>query len=219
MAYLQLFINYYRFGGQVRQFILDDKGSVCIGSFGLKKSAGKNAAESALNASLTIISSLLSQSEIDASIGITTGKVYCGLVGSPDRYEYSIMGPSVNLSARLMSLADIATVYCDEATKKKDKIHSFSDGMQIIAKGYNHKINTYSPKGNLTIIEKDANAAKLPSTGMIRPQSGRIYSVKNIQSIIDHYVEVTQLIKAFLNTSGDKSGTKEELITIALYTS
>jgi class 3 adenylate cyclase len=37
--------------------------------------------------------------------GITSGKAYCGLVGSPLRHEYAVMGPSTNLSARLMGKA------------------------------------------------------------------------------------------------------------------
>lgn len=38
-------------------------------------------------------------------IGITSGKAYCGEVGSPLRHEYAVMGPSTNLSARLMGKA------------------------------------------------------------------------------------------------------------------
>lgn len=34
-------------------------------------------------------------------IGITSGPVYCGIVGSVERHEYSVMGSAVNLSARL----------------------------------------------------------------------------------------------------------------------
>ena len=53
--------------------------------------------------------------DCDVSIGITTGSVYCGTVGSPLRREYVAIGRSVNLAARLMSkakgriLVDIAT--------------------------------------------------------------------------------------------------------------
>ena len=39
------------------------------------------------------------------AVGITSGKAYCGLVGSPLRHEYAVMGPSTNLSARLMGKA------------------------------------------------------------------------------------------------------------------
>ena len=37
-----------------------------------------------------------------ASIGVSTGRAFCGLVGSTERREYTLMGDVVNLSARLM---------------------------------------------------------------------------------------------------------------------
>lgn len=40
---------------------------------------------------------------VENRIGITIGKVYCGIVGSKTRHEYAAIGPSVNLAARLMA--------------------------------------------------------------------------------------------------------------------
>lgn len=33
------------------------------------------------------------------------GKVFCGLIGSAQRAEYAVIGPAVNLSARLMVMS------------------------------------------------------------------------------------------------------------------
>lgn len=50
--------------------------------------------------------------------GISTGKVFCGSVGSDKRQEYAMVGDTVNLSARLMGVAHKGNhgILCDEAT-------------------------------------------------------------------------------------------------------
>lgn len=52
-----------------------------------------------------------------ASIGVTTGKVFCGAVGNDKRREFVAMGDVVNLSARLMVAAS-KLVSSEEATAK-----------------------------------------------------------------------------------------------------
>jgi class 3 adenylate cyclase len=54
----------------------------------------------------------------DISIGITTGSVYCGTVGSPLRQEYVAIGRTVNLAARLMGKAK-GRVLVDAVTHSK----------------------------------------------------------------------------------------------------
>jgi class 3 adenylate cyclase/tetratricopeptide (TPR) repeat protein len=42
---------------------------------------------------------------LSQKVGINTGTVFAGRVGGATRYEYTVMGPAVNLAARLMSAA------------------------------------------------------------------------------------------------------------------
>ena len=41
--------------------------------------------------------------DISCSAGVTTGEVYCGLVGGASRCEYAVLGDAVNMAARLMA--------------------------------------------------------------------------------------------------------------------
>lgn len=52
-----------------------------------------------------------------ASIGVTTGQVFCGTVGSQRRREFAMIGAPVNLAARLMQ-ASKGGILCDEATQR-----------------------------------------------------------------------------------------------------
>ncbi len=50
-------------------------------------------------------------------IGINTGTVFAGRVGGSRRYEYSVMGPAVNLAARLMDAASDGEILLSPATR------------------------------------------------------------------------------------------------------
>ena len=62
--------------------------------------------------------SILSKAKIETHIGIATGTAFCGRVGSENRCEYSVVGDTVNLSARLMGAAakQGEAILCDTAT-------------------------------------------------------------------------------------------------------
>eukprot|EP01034_Spumella_vulgaris_P040221 gene40221-biopygen34159 len=72
----------------MRQFIVDDKGTVCIGTFGLRGSVSDDNAAAALETAKMIVDKL-SRLGLSASIGVTVGRAYCGLVGSSKRHEYA----------------------------------------------------------------------------------------------------------------------------------
>lgn len=57
-----------------------------------------------------------SRFRIDVGIGVATGEAVAGCMGSEDRLNYTVLGRTVNLAARLCSKAGINEVVVDEAT-------------------------------------------------------------------------------------------------------
>ena len=90
--------------GHLRQFIVDDKGVVLIFTFGLRGSTFPNMiAQRAIPLTFTICQSLQEELGIKVAAGATFEKAYCGVVGGVNRHEFAVLGPAVNLAARLMS--------------------------------------------------------------------------------------------------------------------
>jgi hypothetical protein len=152
--------------GQLRQFIVDDKGCICIGNFGLPSSMNVNNSSAAVTAAQAIELQLYSIGVL-ADIGISNGPSYCGLVGVTWRHEYTVMGSSVNLAARIMNwtflsresydlrlkhssfdvqkIGFVSRIRCDSNVKLDDDSHSYISCTLIKAKGYNELVPTFNP--------------------------------------------------------------------------
>ena len=103
VALTKLQLVLYSLEGMLRQFIVDDKGTTCICAFGLFPSHENDPMLAALCA-LRMVQELDVEG-IPAKIGVTTGAVFAGMVGSEARCEFALVGDVVNLSARLMAAA------------------------------------------------------------------------------------------------------------------
>lgn len=160
----------YNYEGSVNKFLMDDKGSTLIAVFGLPPLTHENDVRTlplppgdaprpcahththtqcsrAILCALAICSSL-EDLKLTASVGITTGVAFCGVVGSTTRKEYSVLGDTVNLSARLMSHAckHGGGVYCDSATRKgAGGALQFQDLVHIKVKGKSNPVATCRP--------------------------------------------------------------------------
>ena len=101
-------------GAFIRQFLVDDKGCVLIACWGVPAASFTDNGRRALCAG-AMIGYELNELGMKTSVGITTGNVFCGSVGSYVRREYAVIGDVVNLAARLMSKAN-GGLMIDEAT-------------------------------------------------------------------------------------------------------
>ncbi len=103
-----------RFEGSIRQLIVDNNGTVLIAAFGLPPRTHEDDAARAVQAALEIQAQLEKQGLL-SSIGITTGRTFCGPIGNQRRREYALVGSIVNLAARLMQVFP-DQILCDTAT-------------------------------------------------------------------------------------------------------
>ena len=169
--------------GQIRQFIHDDKGTVCIGTIGLRGSTTENNSAAAVVAAKSIIHQL-QLAGMDASIGIASGLAFCGLVGSSVRHEYAVMGPSVNLSARLMSAAGQGCILCDQKTRDADRRHKYQVMSAISAKGYDGLVSIFAPLREAQ--RKGSYTTQIPSSPSPAVQSNRSTPMKSFSSTPVH---------------------------------
>eukprot|EP00602_Paraphysomonas_sp_CaronLab_P003109 CAMPEP_0185038434 /NCGR_PEP_ID=MMETSP1103-20130426/34075_1 /TAXON_ID=36769 /ORGANISM="Paraphysomonas bandaiensis, Strain Caron Lab Isolate" /LENGTH=1145 /DNA_ID=CAMNT_0027576861 /DNA_START=129 /DNA_END=3566 /DNA_ORIENTATION=- len=91
-------------GGCLRQFLIDDKGCVMIALWGVPSASFANNSARAVYCASSI-SCMARQLDHICSVGITTGSAFCGTIGSALRQDYTAIGNSVNMAARLMGKA------------------------------------------------------------------------------------------------------------------
>ncbi len=114
----------YRHEGSINKISQDDKGVMIDAALGLPPLAHTDDPLRGIQTAMLIRDELHARS-IRGAIGVTTGRVFCGLIGTNHRREYTFIGNSVNLAGRLMSLAlqqteilerDGIAILCDRAT-------------------------------------------------------------------------------------------------------
>lgn len=105
-----------RYGGSLNQLLVDDKGWVTVAAWGVPGASFEDDAHRAVAAALALREGLAAQ-DLEPRLGVTTGRVFGGIVGNALRREYALVGDVVNAAAHLMEQAGDG-VLCDEATRQ-----------------------------------------------------------------------------------------------------
>lgn len=192
-----------RFSGHLRQFIVDDKGVVLIATFGLRGSTFPNmVAERALPATITLHNALQSELGVQNQVGATIGNTYCGVVGGIKRHEYAVMGPSVNLAARLMSSPKNPGILVDNAVRMvADRSYAFNALPPVRAKGYSEPVPIFEP---LSPLER--------SWGRVQPNFvGRKKEIMTIKGIARE-MALTQCPSQMVYITGESGMGKSALV-------
>jgi class 3 adenylate cyclase/tetratricopeptide (TPR) repeat protein len=93
---------------------MDNKGLTLSGAFGLPPRAHEDDAKRALRAA-TAVREALAALQLPCSVGVASGRAFCGLFGNDLRREYLLHGDVANLAARLAYAGD-GEILCDEVT-------------------------------------------------------------------------------------------------------
>ncbi|XP_077990637.1 adenylate cyclase type 10-like [Glandiceps talaboti] len=111
-----------RFHGNLNKIFMFDKGCTFLAIFGLPGDKHEDDCLHALQCSYKLFDKLKStQSILQVSIGVTTGKTFCGVVGHKYRHEYTVIGSKVNMAARLM-MHYPGRLSCDPETYHHSKL-------------------------------------------------------------------------------------------------
>ena len=170
-----------RYDGVINKIDLYDHGDKIMALFGAPI-AHEDDAERAVRAALD-----MQAAEKDAgpmfvsqSIGVNTGVVFAGHVGSNDRREYTVMGDDVNLAARLMSAAPQGELLLSEVIQRKvNPFFELASRGTVKVKGKAQPIPIFSVAGQRAQPEPVRGIRGLHS-----PLVGRTREAQNLSTII-----------------------------------
>ncbi|NQU06885.1 MAG: AAA family ATPase, partial [Calditrichaeota bacterium] len=134
-----------QFSGSINKVDMGDKGSKMILTFGAP-TAHENGEQHAVHCGLELSKGRdeFSKWGLVWKLGLSTGVVFAGEVGAPTRQEYTVMGSSVNLSARLMAKSTPGQLLIDEATfNRTSDYFEYSDPILHQFKGMSKPLPTY----------------------------------------------------------------------------
>ncbi|MFL5586808.1 MAG: adenylate/guanylate cyclase domain-containing protein [Ktedonobacteraceae bacterium] len=166
----------YRYEGSVNKLSVDDKGVTLVAALGLPPLAHEDDAIRGVLAAQAMQATLRDLG-MRSTIGVTTGRVFCGMIGNITRSEYTIMGDVVNLAARLMQAAP-EDILCDSSTYQAARRRFTFDPLPPRhVKGKAAPVPVYRPCGPV-------QSTIAPARTLIGRKTERRYLMDRLQAVL-----------------------------------
>jgi class 3 adenylate cyclase/tetratricopeptide (TPR) repeat protein len=188
----------YRYEGSINKLSIDEKGTTLVAALGLPPLAHEDDPARGVQAALAMREAMAGLGR-QVAIGVTTGRAFCGTVGSRWRREYTMLGAVVNLAARLMQQAGDG-VLCDAATAEAARATlAFEALAPVRVKGRADPVPVYRP----------GRAARGPALGPVRGPVRR-------DPLVGREEERARLAAALsrLVTGGDGDGSQPDAVQV-----
>ena len=105
-----------------------------------------------------------------ARIGANTGTVFCGLLGSPARREYTVLGDGVNVAARLAQMARAGQILVGEPTRSRTAARwSWTSLGPVALRGRRDPVDVSEAVRELAVPARAESGPTLPMVGRAAP--------------------------------------------------
>lgn len=158
------------------ELAVGDKGVVLVVACGLPPSARENNAARAVEAA-TRIRTALAPLGIAASIGVATGRAFCGDVGNAARREYLVTGPVMYYAARLMQAAAGGILLDGATAQAAGDYFAFPPAEPLVVKGRTEPLAVHRLDEG-----RQAAARLLPATRLLH---GREEEERTLLALLD----------------------------------
>ncbi len=209
----------HRFGGRLNWISTGDKGSLLHLIFGAPV-AHEDDEVRAVGCALEMQQRVAQSGELsfiaDQQIGISSGDVFAGDVGSERRRGYTVMGDVVNLSARLMQAAGTGRILLDQRTARYAGGDFICEELEPIrVKGKQEPVAVCQAvglqEGSKAWLDGGARARRRES-----PFVGRQQELTQLETIVERAVTGHGQLLVIAGEAGvGKSRLLEELVTTA----
>ncbi|MBK7092791.1 MAG: tetratricopeptide repeat protein [bacterium] len=156
----------------------------------------------ALKAAVEI--SKIESEHFETRVGLTSGPLLCGEVGSQHRCEFTVMGNAVNMAARLMTKADPAGLLLDEQFYQAVAGFCRAHPLQMNLKGFDVPVTVYAFES----LQEQQSQLRRP-----RQLFGRSTELEQLRSAHDHAVSSGPI---WLSLSGPAGIGKSSLVAVAI---